>query len=268
MIEQFISTYASLFDIAMWAEFFTSKEAWGLILTLIILEGLLSADNALVLAIMVRKLPEKYRKKALFYGLLGAYFFRFLAIGFGVFLVKFWFVKLIGALYLYMIAYKFFKEYFAKRRSSSEDNDEDEDLDGSVFEKVRQALISKIGVFWATVASIEMMDLAFSVDSILAALALVTGSGNANLQIPVLLLGGMLGILMMRGVAGVFLKLLERVPELEVTAHILIALIATKMFVSMEFIGIHISHILFFGIIVVTFIATFVVHYFNNKKNQ
>jgi predicted tellurium resistance membrane protein TerC len=104
------------------------------------------------------------------------------------------------------------------------------------------------GVFWATVASIEMMDLAFSVDSILAALALVTGSGNTYLQVPVLLLGGMLGILMMRGVAGVFLKLLERVPELEVPAHLLIALIATKMFVSVEFIGIHIPHVLFFGI--------------------
>ena len=129
MIAEFINTYASLFDVNMWHGFFTSKEAWGLILTLIVLEGLLSADNALVLAIMVKKLPEKYQKKALFYGLLGAYLFRFIAIGLGVFLVKFWIVKLLGALYLYMIAYKFFKEFYAKRKKANSDEDYDEDVD-------------------------------------------------------------------------------------------------------------------------------------------
>jgi len=268
VLETFVQTYASLFDVAMWKDFFSSKEAWGLIITLIILEGLLSADNALVLAIMVRKLPEKYQKKALFYGLLGAYVFRIIAIGLGVFLVKFWYVKLFGALYLYMIAYKFFKEFFAKRRKANSGEEEEEDIDGSIFERVRQALIKSVGIFWATVASIELMDLAFSVDSILAALALVTGSGNQEFQIPVLLLGGFLGILMMRGVAGLFLKLLEKVPELEVTAHVLIALIATKMFVSIDFIGIHISHSLFFGIIAVTFLLTFVVHFINKKKQS
>ena len=45
---------------------------WVLII-LIGLEGLLAADNALVLAIMVKHLPEKQRKKALFYGLVGAF---------------------------------------------------------------------------------------------------------------------------------------------------------------------------------------------------
>jgi len=272
VLNSFIETYASLFHLEMWQHFFSSKEAWGLIITLIILEGLLSADNALVLAIMVRKLPKEYQKKALFYGLLGAYVFRFLAIGFGVFLVKFWFVKLIGALYLFMIAFKFFKEFFEKRKQGEEE-EEEEDLDSSVFERFRQSLMKSIGLFWATVASIELMDLAFSVDSILAALALVTGSGSSEFQVPVLLLGGFLGILMMRGVAGVFLKLLERVPELEVTAHVLIFLIATKMLLSIEitaigFHGIHISHALFFGIIAGTFIITFIVHHFNKRKES
>lgn len=272
MLDSFIHTYASLFSPEMWTHFFHSKEAIGLVFTLIMLEGLLSADNALVLALMVRKLPVQYQKKALFYGLLGAYLFRFIAIGLGVFLVKFWIVKLLGALYLFNIAFQFFKEYFEKRKKGDSDDDE-EDVDGSIFERFRKALIRSVGVFWATVASIELMDLAFSVDSILAALALVTGSGNSEFQVPVLLLGGFLGILMMRGVAGLFLKLLEKVPELEVTAHVLIFLIATKMLLSIEapsigFHGIHISHALFFGIIAGTFLLTFVIHFINKRKQS
>jgi len=239
----------------MWKEFLTSPTAWGLIATLVVLEGLLSADNALVLAIMVKKLPEKYQKKALFYGLFGAYFFRFIAIGIGIFLVKFWWIKLIGAGYLYMLSIKFFKELWSKKKG--DDDEDEENMDNSIFGKVRQALMKKIGVFWATVASIELMDLAFSVDSILAALAISN-------SVPVLLLGGMLGILMMRGVAGILLKLLEKVPELEVTAHILIFLIATKMFISIF--HIEISHALFFTVIVVTFALTFLVHFIRKKK--
>ncbi len=92
----------------MWVEVLTDPVSWGLIGTLIILEGLLSADNALVLAVMVKHLPEKQRKKALFYGLLGAYVFRFIAIGVGVFLIKLWWVKVLGAAYLAWLAIKYF----------------------------------------------------------------------------------------------------------------------------------------------------------------
>ena len=74
------------------------------------MEGLLSADNALVLAVMVRHLPFKQRKKALFYGLLGAYAFRFMAIGVGVILIKLWWVKVLGAVYLAMARIQLFPE--------------------------------------------------------------------------------------------------------------------------------------------------------------
>lgn len=84
-------------------------------------------------------------------------------------------------------------------------------------------LFRMFGVFWGTVAMVELMDIAFSVDSVLAAF------GVSN-EVWILLLGGMLGILMMRGIAGVFLKLLERIPELETTAYILILIIAAKCY--------------------------------------
>jgi predicted tellurium resistance membrane protein TerC len=127
----------------------------------------------------------------------------------------------------------------------------------------------KMTTFWSVVISIELMDLAFSADSILSALALSD-------KFFILLIGGVLGIAMMRGVAGLFMKLIERVPEMEHTAFVLIAIISLKMFLGTvhNFAGlfghhmheIHIGHALFFGVLVVTFGLTFVVHFFNKKK--
>jgi predicted tellurium resistance membrane protein TerC len=99
VLQGILDTYAQFFNWEMWGQVLTDPVAWGLIGTLVILEGLLSADNALVLAVMVKHLPPEQRKKALFYGLLGAYVFRFIAIGVGVFLIKLWWVKIIGAAY-------------------------------------------------------------------------------------------------------------------------------------------------------------------------
>ncbi|MFL6517768.1 MAG: TerC family protein, partial [Bacillus sp. (in: firmicutes)] len=93
VLNHILDTYAQFFDLNMWGKILADPVSWGLIGTLIILEGLLSADNALVLAVMVKHLEPKKRKRALFYGLLGAYIFRFIAIGIGVYLIKFWVIK-------------------------------------------------------------------------------------------------------------------------------------------------------------------------------
>lgn len=246
IINQILSTYALFFDWEMWAKVLTDPVAWGLIGTLIIMEGLLSADNALVLAVMVKHLPEKQRKKALMYGLLGAYFFRFLFIGIGVYLVQFWFIKVFGAAYLLWLAISHF------RKHASDDEGVKE------FNK-NSWLVRIFGTFWATVIMVELMDIAFSLDSILAAFAISD-------EVWVLLLGGMIGILLMRTVAGVFLTLIDRIPELEHTAYILIALIALKMLVSVF--GVHIPHEAFFVIILLAFVITFIVHKRNAAKAQ
>lgn len=246
VLNQILSTYALFFDWAMWAEVLTDPVAWGFIGTLVIIEGLLSADNALVLAVLVKHLPEKQRKKALMYGMFGAYFFRFVFIGIGVYLVKFAFVKVLGAAYLAWIVI----DYFRKRGQ-----DEDE---GKEFNK-NSLLVRLFGTFWATVVAVEMVDIAFSVDSILAAFAVSD-------QVWVLLVGGMLGILMMRTIAGVFLTLIEKVPELEDTAFILIGIISAKMFAGVF--GYELNHFVFFGILIIAFGATFVIHHFNKNKAQ
>ena len=248
MWQSFIDTYAQFFNWAMWAEVLTDPVSWGLIGSLVILEGLLSADNALVLAVMVKHLPKKQRRKALFYGLLGAYTFRFIAIGIGVFLIKLWWVKVLGAAYLAWLAIKYFMN--RKKEQSSEEEEVKEINKNSL-------LIRMFGTFWGTVASVELMDIAFSVDSVLAAFGISD-------QVWILLLGGMLGVLMMRGVAGVFLKLIDRIPELETSAYVLILIIAVKMLLSV--IDIHISHEYFFLLILATFAGTFLIHIRNKKK--
>ncbi|KAB7673012.1 TerC family protein [Bacillus sp. B1-b2] len=252
ILESIFHTYATFFDWQMWGEVLTDPVSWGYIGTLVILEGLLSADNALVLAVMVKHLPPELRKKALFYGLLGAYVFRFIAIGIGVYLIEFAWVKVLGAAYLAYLAIKYFMD---KRKAANQEEGEEEHKGINK----NGILIRTFGLFWGTVISVELMDVAFSVDSVLAAF------GVSN-QVWVLLLGGILGVLMMRGVAGVFLKLIDKIPELEATAYILILIISIKMLLSVF--DIHIEHIYFFGLLVIAFAATFVIHFRNKKKAE
>lgn len=211
--------------------------SWGIIGSLILLEGLLSADNALVLAVMVKHLPKEQQRKALFYGILGAYLFRFLAIGLGTFLIKFTLVKVLGALYLFYIAYK------GLFKGGGEEGETE----------------NKGTSFWRTVLLVELMDIAFSIDSVVAAF------GLSN-EVWVLFLGGILGVLMMRGVAQVFLKLIAKYPELEQTAFLLIALIAGKMLAGAF--GYEMSHVLFFGILIVVFVGTIVYSSSKRKKAE
>ena len=79
--------------------------AWVLVV-LIVLEGLLAADNAVVMAVMVKHLPKDQQKKALFYGLFGAFVFRFAALFMITFLVNIWQIQALGAAYLLFISIK------------------------------------------------------------------------------------------------------------------------------------------------------------------
>ncbi len=99
--------------------------------------------------------------------------------------------------------------------------------------------------------TVELMDISFSFDSVIAAF------GVSN-QEWVLFIGGILGILMMRGVANLFLALIEKIPEFEITAFVLIAIIGVKMIISAF--GFHMDEMVFFSIIITIFFGTFVFH--------
>src|SRR3954462_7862886 len=93
----------------------------GVVLNLILIESLLSVDNAAVLATMVLDLPKDQRPKALRYGILGAYLFRGLSLLFASILISIWWVKPLGGLYLLWLALRYF---FKKKRSVETPRDE------------------------------------------------------------------------------------------------------------------------------------------------
>src|SRR4051812_43849843 len=86
-----------------------SKQGLLIILNLILIESLLSVDNAAVLATMVMDLPKKQRAKALKYGIFGAYLFRGICLLLAAWLIKIWWLKALGGLYLVYLFYKYFK---------------------------------------------------------------------------------------------------------------------------------------------------------------
>ncbi|MCO5141484.1 MAG: hypothetical protein M9962_00160 [Oligoflexia bacterium] len=179
---------------------------------LIFLEGILSIDNALVLALLVRHLPKDLQKKALVYGIAGAVIFRIAAISMASYLMEWRWVKFVGGAYLVYLALA----YLLTKNKDEQDEDKPGRERG----------------FLMTVLVVELTDIAFAVDSILTAVALSN-------KLWVVVTGGLLGLLMMRFAAGVFIKLLDRFPRFEGTAYLLVFIIGVKLLVD----GFHLPNI-------------------------
>ena len=208
-------------------DFSILMEYGWVLLVLVVLEGLLATDNALVLAIMVKHLPEEERRKALFYGLAGAFIFRFGSLFVISFLINVWQVQAIGAAYLLFMCFNHLFKHFIKHKSGDEDSKEEKP--------------KKQSGFWMTVFKVEVADIAFAVDSILAAVAL--GVTLPKLPIPdiggmngghfiVIFAGGFIGLIIMRFAANMFVKLLAKKPGLEVAAFIIVGWVGVKLLVQ------------------------------------
>jgi YkoY family integral membrane protein len=206
---------------------------------LVALEGLLSADNAMVLAILALGLPKRDQRKALRYGIGGAFAFRTIATILAAYLIKLGWVKLVGAGYLLYLAYRHFRG-------------------GADAESRRTPPKAKpwlgMNAFWATVVKVELTDIVFAIDSILVAVAM-------SPKLWVILSGGLLGILMMRLVIGQLLSLVERYPPLVDGAFIIIAWVGFKLLVEYlhgaGLIAFEFPKWLSLGLIVVIFLAAF-----------
>lgn len=191
------------------------------LLVLIGLEGILAADNALVMSIMVKHLPEDRRKKALFYGLAGAFVFRFASLFIISFLADVWYVQALGAFYLLYISINHIvKQFFVKKKAHMKE------------------AAQKDENFWVTVLKVELADIAFAVDAILAAVALALTLPETSLpqiggmdggQFLVILTGGIIGLIIMRFAASYFVKLLERKPGLETAAFLIVGWVGIKL---------------------------------------
>jgi len=223
---------------------------------LVVLEGVLSLDNALVLGLLARRLPNFLRARALTYGLVGAFVFRVIAIAIAGYLAFTWEVpKLLGGLYLLWVSVKYF--FFERDESSSGEKittgpDHLPQLVTATGEPISEARaeheIKQLApatvaaasrrhldyehatsthtyAFWMTVLVIELTDIAFAVDSILAAVGTVPGRE----KLWIVVTGGMLGVILMRFAAVIFVKLLDRFPRFETSAYLLVAVIGLKL---------------------------------------
>jgi YkoY family integral membrane protein len=188
---------------------------------LVLLEGLLSADNALVLAVMVRHLPKNQQRRVLFWGIWGAVGFRVLALLLASVLLHFWICKVVGGGYLLYLA---LSHFYRRRYSATHSGDDQTAAPGGWLRS-----------FWGTVTSITVADIAFSIDSILAAVGMAEGFPDHFgewAKFSIVLIGGVLGIITMRFVVRYFLILLERFPGLEEGAYYLVAWIGLKLVLS------------------------------------
>lgn len=243
--------YLPFFEASNWHAAVMTTAGWTTIVTLALLECLLSVDNAVVLAAQTTQLPtERDQRHALVYGMGGAYLFRFIAIGAGTYLLHFWGIKALGAAYLLWMSLHFFYEQHHPDDASApkpKENDEKKNTNR--------------GFFWRTVGQIELLDIVFSVDSILAALAI-----DSN---PVIvLIGGCLGILAMRFVAQIITEFISRVPELETMAYVLIGIIALKLAASLPFINLEMPNWLFSVIVLAAFGITAWVHVHRQRRHR
>jgi YkoY family integral membrane protein len=204
---------------SLWQEIISKPGmSLAIIANLILIESLLSVDNAAVLATMVMDLPEKDRERALKYGIWGAYIFRGLALLFASVLIKIWWLKPLGGLYLLFLVYKWWK---SKQSASKEDDtiNKEHNWFYKTFKK-------PLGVFWSTVVAVEIMDMAFSIDNVFAAVAFTP-------NILLVCIGVFIGILAMRFVAQYFVKLMHKYDFLESCAFAVIALLGFKLLLSL-----------------------------------
>jgi tellurite resistance protein TerC len=214
------------------------------IVQLIFLEGILSIDNAAVLGAMVAPLPDDkpipwpralqrlgrgfdkllgmQRDAALKIGLLGAYAGRGLMLALAAFVIQNPWLRLIGGLYLLYLALKYLGELGRAAERDSE----------------RASVRPLKAGFWQVVVGVELADLAFSLDNVVAAVSLSD-------RYWVVLLGVAVGIILMRFAASIFSRLISWEPNLETAAYLLVLMIGAELLLD-DLFGIHFveTHIL------------------------
>jgi YkoY family integral membrane protein len=180
-----------------------------IILNIVLLEIVLSIDNAAVLSTMVGQLPKSEQKKALTWGILGAYLFRGVALLFATVLIKLIWLKVVGGLYLVYLG--------IKSLSYQSDTKEKHPLK-----------LPFLNTFWSTVVMVEFMDIIFSIDNIFSAVAFTSNFW-------VICLGVFIGILAIRFATTKMIELVKKIPVIEKIAFIVSGVLGIKLVLSSFF---------------------------------
>ncbi len=177
-------------------------ETGFLLLILVALESVLSADNAIALASIAQGLPEpKTQRQALNFGLLAAFILRIALIFTATWVINYWQFQLIGALYLLWLVFQYFTS------SEGEDN---------------QRSGPKYNSLWQAIPIIAMTDLAFSLDSVTTAIAVSS-------EIWLIVTGATIGIVALRFMAGLFIRWLDEYVHLEDAGYITVGLVGLRL---------------------------------------
>lgn len=204
---------------------------------LVLLEAVLSADNALVLAVLVLPLPREQQTRALRYGILGAFVFRVIATLFAAHLIAWSWIKLVGGLYLLYLPVKHFIAHPSTPKGA-----------GAVIKP-----LLGLSLFWSTVVRVELTDIVFAIDSILVAVAM-------SRKLWVVITGGILGIIAMRLLIGTLLGIVRRYPKIVDGAYVIVAWVGIKLMIefahSMHWIGWELPRWLSVGIMLLLFLAS------------
>ncbi len=202
----------------------TGPEALGIVLALLLLEAVLSFDNAAILAAMVRKLPRQDRRKALLYGLVGAYILRVAAILLAAFLIKYQFLKLLGGAYLVFLFFKHFSDVIRHKTAGGEHH-------------VGKPVLVRLGVpmLVATIIQIELIDLAFAIDQVIVAVGFTDVIG-------LIIIAACVGILFLRLAAAVMASVMDWLPLLEHMAYVAVGFVGVKLVLLHSFFARFTSH--------------------------
>lgn len=192
--------------------------ALPIIISLVVIEGLLSIDNALIIATMAARLPEQQRKRALSYGLIAAYVLRLLALVFASFLLAYPALKIAGALYLVYLM-----------------------MSNLGPDKITGQEVTEKAEFWPLVLNIGLVDLTFALDNVVTAVALSN-------QLWVLVTGVFIGMAAMRIMSGYFMGLIDKFPILKPAAYLLVGYIGLDVLAGEVYNLQHPAHFKFIAI--------------------
>jgi YkoY family integral membrane protein len=176
-----------------------------LLLVLVALEAVLSADNAIALAALAQGMSDtKMQGRALNLGLLVAFLLRVLLILTATWVINFWQFELLGAAYLLWLVFQYF---------TSQETEDGHEHHGPRFSSV-----------WQAIPMIALTDMAFSLDSVTTAIALSEEKW-------IVLTGGTIGIITLRLLAGLFIRWLDEYIHLEDAGYLTVALVGLRLLV-------------------------------------
>lgn len=187
--------------------------------TLLVLEAVLSFDNAAILAALVRRLPRKDRRKALMYGLVGAYALRITAIFLATVLLANPWLKLVGGGYLL---------YLGLRHGILLLQHKDEQ--SHIPQGGPPNWVTRLGIppLVATIIQIELVDLAFALDQVIAAVGFVEHYPHPD-RLYLIIIASVIGILALRFAASLVVRVMDWLPLLEHMAYLAVAFVGTKL---------------------------------------